>query len=78
MILRVSIALLMLVSQASALQAPDLSPGALMRAFAEIGLRVGVVRTIEGSTVRLDALQVTADGRWIVIRVLPKRVAHGR
>lgn len=54
---------------------PALSPDALKRAFEQIGLRVGVIRTIEGRTVRLDAIDVKADGKWIVVRMLPKRVA---
>lgn len=74
MIVKIIIVTSLLMFPAGAAQAPDLSPAALMRAFAQIGFQVGVIRTIEDVTVRVDALRVEADGRWIVIRVLPKRI----
>jgi hypothetical protein len=58
--------------------APAISPAALQRAFTSIGFAPGLVRTIEGTTYRVDKVSVTADGEWIVVRVLPRRVSGGR
>lgn len=63
------------VAAQGAPRGPDLAPDALSRAFDQIGFRIGAVRTIEGVTVRVDDLRVTPDGRWIVVRVLPRRVS---
>lgn len=36
------------------------------------GANVGTVRNLEGvGRVRIDGISVGADGRWLIIRVLP-------
>ena len=76
-IVGISVAIVLVVSSivAMARGSPALSPAALQRAFTSIGLSPGAVRTIEGTTYRVDRVTVSSDGEWIVVRVLPRRVS---
>ena len=54
---------------------PDISPVEAQMLLSATGLNVGTVRRVgEKGNFRVDGLKFSAEGRWIVIRVLATRV----
>lgn len=53
---------------------PDLDPRIVEQALAQIGLHRGAVKPVGAETYRLEDYSVRASGKWIVIRMLPRRV----
>lgn len=64
-----------LFSAASASPRPSISPDDVRQLLSMSGVNVGTTRRLgDGHLYRVDGIQVTQDGRWIVIRVLPTLV----
>jgi hypothetical protein len=53
---------------------PPTLPGTFASALGQIGVVPGVVRTFPEGTFQLEKMSVKAEGDWIVVRILPKRV----
>jgi hypothetical protein len=52
---------------------PAVSPAAVKGAFSQIGLVEGAERPLDGGRIRIERLRVSSSGKWIVVRILPKR-----
>lgn len=69
-----ALAMMVVASPVYAGEGPELSPDVVRQGMAAMGFASGGMRVIDGQQYRIESMTVEASGKWIVIRVLPRRM----